>query len=427
MTDIISDILRCAVTNLCILSLLFSLAQLKYSKRFSLLALSAIFLVDVMWNTGFYQEGNYTAVVYSSVLFSVPVMFLFKLLFKETFAQWCFNVVTAMNVFAVVLVLSYWLSRPLPAPQYSNTVIRLLLFAAAIFLCHRFLRPLYRQVMEQWKVYFLAGISILVCFFYVLIKDGNVEQTLQENAGTLWVLCVMALCVYGSIFSSLKVISGKHALREENLRMKAEDDLLRSSANAMERRLELIEEADRAASIRRHDQRHFNAALLELLQEGKSEEAVRILQCHTAATPERAKTYCKNQAVNAIVGYYIAMAEDAGIHCKISMDIPADCGADSLELAMALSNLLENAILANKRLPKEKRFLRCTATYAGQLLIGVENACLPDTVLGENGLPIPTADGHGIGTKSVTAFVNRCSGEIGYKVDRGVFRVRIML
>ncbi|RCX19447.1 GHKL domain-containing protein [Anaerobacterium chartisolvens] len=427
MTDVISDVVRSAVTNLCILSLLFSVAQPKYSKRFSLLALTALFLADAMLNIGFYRTGNYTAVVYGSVLLSVPVMFLFKLLFKETFAQWCFNVVTAMNVFAVVLVLSYWLSRPLPAPQYGNTVIRLLLFAAALFLCYRFLRPLYRQVMEQWKAYFLAAISILVCFFYVLVKDSNVEQALQENAGTLLVLCVMALCVYGSIFSSLKMISGKHALREENLRMKAEDDLLRSSANAMEHRLALMDEADRAASIRRHDQRHFDAALLELLQEGKSEEAMRLLQRHTSATPERAKTYCKNQAVNAIVGYYIAMAEDSDIRCDISLDIPADCEADSLELAMALSNLLENAIHANKQLPKEKRFLRCTATFAGQLLIGVENACLQDTALGENGLPIPTADGHGIGTKSVTAFVSRCSGEIGYKVDRGVFRVRIML
>lgn len=427
MTNVISDILRSAVTNLCILSLLFSVAQPKYNKRFSLLALAVIFLVDVILNIGFYQAGNYIAVVYFSVLFSVPVMFLFNLLFKETFAQWCFNVVTAMNVFAVVLFLSYWLSRPLPAPQYCNTVIRLLLFAAAIFLCYRFLRPLYRQVMEQWQVYFFAAISILICFFYVLIKDGNVEQTLQESTGMLSVLCVMALCVYGSIFSSLKVISGKYALREENLRIKAEEDLLRSSANAMERRLALIDETDRAASIRRHDQRHFDAALLELLQEGKSEEAMRLLQRHTAATPERAKAYCKNQAVNAIVGYYISMAEDADIRCEISLDIPADCGLDSLELAMALSNLLENAIHANKHLPKEKRFLRCTATFAGQMLIGVENACSQDTILGENGLPIPTANGHGIGTKSVVAFVNRWGGEIGYKVDRGVFRVRVML
>lgn len=427
MTNVLPDVVRGTATNVYILALLFSLVRPRYNRRKTLIAMSVIFLLDAGLNTVFYMSGNYTAVVYSSILLFVPVLFAAKFMFKENLMQWCFNVVTTMNVFAVILFLSFRLSRPLPHPEYSNTIIRTILFATVIVCFSRVLRPLYQRALKYWRAYFIAGISILACFFYVLVAEGDVEQALTEKAGILAMLCVVTVGVYGSIFWSLKALSEEYALREENLRMKAGEDLLRLSANAMERRLAVMDEADKTASILRHDQRHFDAALLELLRTEKPADAIQLLERRIATAPIRPKNYCQNPAVNAIVGHYITMAEGMGIRCETALDIPKDPGVDSLELAMALSNLLENAIRGCADLTQEKRFLRCVATCAGQLLVGVENFCGPDVKLDESGLPLNAESVHGTGTKSVLAFVKRCNGDAVYDIKNEVFRVRLLL
>ena len=157
MVNVFPDILRSTATNLCILALWFSLARPKYSKWKTYIPLIAAFLLDVGFKTVFYFAGNYTAVVYSSILLSLPVLVGTKFMFKEGFLQWCFNVVTAMNVFAVILFLSFRISRMLPHSEYSNTIIRTILFVAVIVCFFRVLRPLYHQALKYWRAYFIAA------------------------------------------------------------------------------------------------------------------------------------------------------------------------------------------------------------------------------------------------------------------------------
>jgi hypothetical protein len=89
---------------------------------------------------------------------------------------------------------------------------------------------------------------------------------------------------------------------------------------------------------------------------------------------------------------------------------------------------MENAIQVCEKLPKKQlRYIRFTARSVGRLLLEIENSCAEGVVIDENGYPVAIEAGHGIGSKSVIAFAKKYDGELIYKVENGVFRVRLLV
>lgn len=215
---------------------------------------------------------------------------------------------------------------------------------------------------------------------------------------------------------------------EENLRMQSDQELLHLSAVSMAERLRLMEESVHKSSIASHDRRHFNGMVLELLEQGQPEEAAAILRRQTEAISLKGRRCCENTVVGAAVCYYAALAEGKGIAVEISLDIPEELEVDSLELSMAVSNLLENAIHGCDATPEaEKRYLRFVCCHVGRLVLEISNSCAEDTVLDENGFPDSHREGHGVGTRSVLAFAGKYDAELFYRIEHGTFTVRMLL
>lgn len=55
------------------------------------------------------------------------------------------------------------------------------------------------------------------------------------------------------------------------------------------------------------------------------------------------------------------------------------------------------------------------------------NNSAADIALDKNGYPATCEEGHGIGSKSVIAFAKKYDGELIYKVDHNIFRVRLLV
>jgi signal transduction histidine kinase len=218
-------------------------------------------------------------------------------------------------------------------------------------------------------------------------------------------------------------------MREENRKMQAEREYLQLAAGNMSRQLELMEKISAQNSRAAHDRRHFNNIVLELLEQGKTGEAAALLmQSQKQSDIKISRVYCENPAVNAAVCHYAGLAEQAGIRLEITLDIPVDLDVDALELSMVVSNLIENAIQACEKLPDNTaRYLRFTCLRAGRLLLEMENPCAEETVLDENGYPVASEEGHGVGSRSVIAFAKKYDGELLYKIENGVFQVRLLV
>lgn len=216
-------------------------------------------------------------------------------------------------------------------------------------------------------------------------------------------------------------------LVQEKGRLKADADIMELAAKSMKEKLQSAETLMQKDRMMRHDRRHFEALLYQLLEEGKTEEAKKYLTERLAMEPRGIKKYCENTTVNAAISHYISWAKKEGIETTVSANIPADLAVDEMELAIAISNLLENAIYACMKLPEEERYLKLTAKYKTQLLLEVENSCEGTVPLDSDGYPFTKEENHGIGTRSVLAFVNKTNSEIQYLAEENRFKVRMMV
>lgn len=329
--------------------------------------------------------------------------------------------ITVINVSFIVVILSFVFSRSLPHPAYANTLWRLILFTAAILLFRRVLRPLYRQAAEHWAVFFYVAGSAFFAFSWFMISGDDIVETLTVQAVPLLWLVLVTLAAYGSVFHGLKSVGAEYRLKQDKA-------LLELSGTAMKQRLSMMDEAVGQMRVVQHDQRHLNATLLELMQDGDVDKAAALLHRQIAAVPQKPVRYCENIAVNAAGSYYAALAERRRVHCDLRLDIPEKLPFSELALSMALSNLMENAIHACEKLdPGEERWLRVRGIYTGQLILEVENPYSGEIQLDENGYPTVREEGHGWGSESVRAFVRENGGELLYQVENGVFNVRLLI
>ena len=214
--------------------------------------------------------------------------------------------------------------------------------------------------------------------------------------------------------------------KQKELKLKSDAEILEMAAESMRERLLTAEEFVQQDRAMRHDRRHFEALLYSLLQDGKTEEAKKCLEERLSQEPHTAVRYCENTTVNAAITHYVSVAERNNIKVTISANIPFDPGVDEMQLAIAISNLLENAIHSCEKLPEQERYIELTARYKNQLLLEIVNPCEGKVPLDKEGHPYSTEGDHGIGTRSVLAFVNSTGSDIRYIAEDNTFKVRIL-
>lgn len=414
------DILRSLVTNAFLMTLLFTLARPKCKPRTEYLVLAATVLSDFAVNLYFYSRGDYTMLAKTDIAFFLLVGFAAKPLFREKTMPWLFNCITTVNISAAIVILSYDLADLFPHPPYANTALRAAMYGGVIWLFRTRLRPLYRQAAERWDIYLVVAAALGVNMARYFFTSEDVQRTLQAEREPLLLLVFLMAAVYWAVFHALHERARETALREENLKMLSDRELTRS-------RLALMDESVRQMSIVQHDRRHFNNTLLSLLERGETEKAAALVRRQSEALPQKPRCYCENVPVNAAVSYYAELAAQRGVGCDIRLDIPEKLALDELSLAMAVSNLMENAVNAASALPAGRRELRLCAVYAGQLVLEISNPFDGAVKMNADGLPVARRAGHGHGSQSVADFVKRSGGELRYEAADGVFTVRVLI
>lgn len=422
------DILRAIISTTANVLLMMLFLKPKYSKKVTYLTVFSIWAVDLGVAVFCYMSGNLTLLSKIDVILFALLCFIIRPLFKDTFMQWLFSYLTVQNISDMVIILSFILSRYLPYPVYANSLLRLILFSFFLWLIARYIRPLYRQAVEHWTAYFAVALGLYVTFGYYVLSADDIISMLTEEAIPLILIIFMGVAAYGSIFISLKNLQREFLIKEENQRMQAEKDYMQLATGNMEQRLMLMAEVAEQQRRGAHDRRHLNNVILELLEKDKKNEVMDLIKSQNQVMVSRDKIYCENLLVNAAVSHYVRLAEQKRIQVQVSLDIPQVIHVDALELSMVVSNLMENAIQACERKETmQDAYILFRSQMVGRLALEMENSCLEEVTLDENNQPATALEGHGIGSKSVMAFVNKYDGEIIYHVNEGVFRVRLLI
>lgn len=231
----------------------------------------------------------------------------------------------------------------------------------------------------------------------------------------------------GEVIGKLYALVDSTALKQKEYKLKSDAAILEMAARSMRERLSSTEELLSQDRTMRHDRRHFEALILSLIQDGKVDEARKCLEERLSHEPRAGKRYCENTTVNAALMHYMSLAERNNIKVTVSANIPYNVGVDDMQLAIAISNLLENAINACLKVHESERFIEITAKYKEQLLLEIVNSCDGKQKLDEDGHPVTDREGHGIGTRSVLDFAEKTGSEVRYIAEDDKFKVRMIV
>lgn len=196
------------------------------------------------------------------------------------------------------------------------------------------------------------------------------------------------------------------------------------------REIEALRTSQQQTRAYRHDLRHHLQYISACIENGRGEQAQEYIQsiC-TEIEASKVTIYCENEAANLIFSSYASRAENCGVPLNIQAHIPQLISVAETDLCVLLSNALENALRACRRMKAENgpAYIEVTAREKnGHLFLQFVNPC-PEGIQFENGLPVTNAEGHGIGVRSICAIVEKYKGLSDFSLQEGRFILRVSL
>ncbi len=418
---ILPDLLRGGTTTICLLFLFPVLSQPKLKMKKYILIATGAAIFDTFICALLYLNEDYTSVVYYSLFAYLLLVVGCKFLFRDKLLQWCFNCVTVLNVYAIIVMLSFYLVYFFPYPEYAVTVIRIIMFTAAIILFRKYLRPLYLRVSENWAAFLLPITGILINYLYIMLSLGDVKVSMSQNFNHFCVLTLITILTYIAIMISLKDLKHKYLLREENIKRKANEELLFSEISSFKSFVD-------AAKQNRHDLRHHNAILAEYLNNNDINGAKEYLKLYNDSIVAGAlKEFSKDPTTNAVLRLYDRRARDLNIEFRVYSQAETNFSSIQTDIGIILSNIFENALEACKKCAFSPKFINYYSTIENEkVLIEIKNSVSTQLKF-ENGLPSSTKNGGGTGLLSVKNIVQKYSGMLYLKQEGNEFYIRIVL
>ncbi len=391
------------------------------------------------------RKNNLT-VVYSCVI----------LLFVQSSCWWLFGLDITSKLYPLIihlpliLLLTLYFKRPWPISTVSvlsaylccqvprwvgiigGAVLRSSLgehicYIAAVFLAYyffqRYVTNTLRQLMDKSTKYcVMLGAVPLFYYLFDYITTIYTDWLYRGVNGAIQFMPSMFSIVY-FLFVILN-----HVKMQKQVRAHRERDMLAAQLHGAHSELVSLRQMQNIAAVYRHDMRHHFAALQVMVTEGSIEKIKMYLNIAQsdidAITPIR---FCENETVNLILSTFFTKAKHAGIDMTVDAKLPSSIPLSDTELCSLFSNGLENAISATTLLKSERKIVSVRATvHKANLLILIENP-YEGVIVMKDGLPQSPVEGHGYGTRSISAIADAHGGQAIFSSENGVFSLKIML
>ena len=299
------------------------------------------------------------------------------------------------------------------------------LYLAAAILLLPLLRRLFLRLLPSVQIinqhqygYYIAFLPLVIGLSFVTITLDNEFHMGQALTSRIFLfICFLLLARY----IALENIENAAQQAAEKNQQHLTEQLHRLQDYTL-----LMQESQQQMAVLRHDMRHHIRILYTLTAEKHTDEVLRLLHdLDTHLKQTAVHPIAENPIINAALSVYGHQAQECGIPLHYKINLPKKLTMDEAELAFLLSNLLENAIQAAKKLPSPKP-IECTIqTKGSQLVLVIENSAAEPLLFGADGLPYTTAAGHGTGMISLAHFVQKHQACLDFSQENG--RVRLMM
>ena len=380
-------------------------------------------------NLFFFADGaSYFAFKVTLLAGWIPYFFLSMTVIRDKAAQhvfalgmeglWCFMLHASAGTVVTVLY-GAMTEKFLPL----QLTIYLVLFAALIKVERKFFTNLLptQKFFEDEALRWVISLLPLAIFIGLMIPifEFTFLPTWKEKFSRGF-FPIFFFLMYHSMSLATHQVAEKQ-LQEQRTRLLNRQMASLSAHNA------LMEKSRREVEALRADLNKNYRVLNELLIAGKVSEAMAYIRRQANLLDStRVQVFSHAPLVNAALSIYFKRAEEVGIKIRHKIDLPATFSTDESDLAVLLSNLLENAITASKRQPPSARELSIIIrNVGGQYVLEISNRYDFPIKLGANGLPYSTEIGHGLGMISLAAFAKKYDAFVDFEHTNG--RVRLSM
>ena len=233
--------------------------------------------------------------------------------------------------------------------------------------------------MQQMVLIFIPILMIFIMSSYInaIEYDFQFEISVDKGPAEHFFSHGQMLSMYFLGLASLFCILFSYKKLQQSFRLGTEISLLEQQEHSLN---QYVEEAktryDETKSLR-HDIRNHIALVKKLLQNGKLEEAITYME-DLDDMAEKMSFPCStnNPVVDILVGNKLGIAKSMGIDVDCSLLLPYPCGIRDIDICIVLSNALDNAVQAVKRLDAGmEKYIHVSGRIQGDfLMMEIENS-----------------------------------------------------
>lgn len=191
--------------------------------------------------------------------------------------------------------------------------------------------------------------------------------------------------------------------------------------------IEAIQESTKKIRLLRHDMRLLLSNLAVSIEQGDKQTALNLISGYTDQVDTTSvHRYCTNDTVNYILTNFESRCKNAQVEFAVDLKMD-ELPVDEVLFSSIISNALDNALNAQKKLPAQQRKIRLMLKVSnGKLLLSVKNPFAEAPVFADD-VPISKRNGHGYGTQSILYLTEKMGGKCQFSVENNTFILRIVL
>ena len=313
------------------------------------------------------------------------------------------------------------------AAMLASEAASLLLTGVCYYMVYRYFSrdvfyPFYTaSEMQQMFLVFIPILMIFIMSEYINTLSFDYQYVVFEEDGSFeyllshWQLLAMHLLGLLSLFCILF----SYKKLQQNFRLSTEISLLEQEEHSLNRYVEEAKTRYDETKSFRHDIRNHIAVVKNLLQSGKLEEAVSYME-DMDDMAEKMSFPCStnNPVVDILVGNKLGIAKSMGIDVDCSLLLPYPCSLRDIDICIILSNALDNAIQAVKRLDAGmEKYIHVSGRMQGDfLMMEVENSFRGKSAVKK-----------GTGLSNIKAVAEKYSGAMSIETREDVFALQVLL
>lgn len=373
--------------------------------------------------------------IYISIFYMVILLVMNIILVKINFFQLTFTILVLKgfldNIYLVSDILQIYCFSDITLSNKNLLLSLITIFTIScpiiwVFM-EKFLIPLidYNKNMSFWKYICIIPLTFYIVYRISIYPCYILERVLW-NRNEMFIIFTWIIITYFSYIIILKMISviTKSAKLQEKLYIS------NIQIKVQKEQYELIKKSIEDTYRVRHDLR-YHMLVMEAYTKNRDIDGMKSYLDNYIKSINliEYKSICENYAIDAVIRYYINIAQEKNINVNYSINIPPISNFLESDLCIVFGNLLENAYEACSRQSNMKQFIIINVKDVKKniLAISIKNSFEGDIKTTNNIFLSSKCLREGIGITSVRTIAEKYNGISNFKYKDNLFEVDILL